>query len=202
MPIGAKILDAIDEAIRLRDKVLLILSEDAIASDWVEGEVTRALDEERERKRLVLFPIRVDDAVLETKEAWARLLRGQRNIGDFTRWKDHDAYQKALERVLRDLKVEDALRRVDAQGGEGRVARPLFCIDAHQCRTLSTFINAGVSPKHPRVTPGRSRPGPTCQRGSSSAATTGSCLLRSCAVSSRTGSALRLTRSMPGIALR
>ena len=43
---------------------------------------------------------------------------------------------------------------------------------------------------------------PTCQRGSSSAATTGSCLLRSCAVSSRTGSALRLTRSMPGIALR
>ena len=27
---------------------------------------------------------------------WARLLRGQRNIGDFTRWKEHDAYQKAL----------------------------------------------------------------------------------------------------------
>ena len=40
MPIGAKIIDAIDEAIRLRDKVLLILSEDAIASDWVEDEVT------------------------------------------------------------------------------------------------------------------------------------------------------------------
>jgi hypothetical protein len=32
MPIGAKILDTIDEAIRLRDKVLLILSENA-ASD-------------------------------------------------------------------------------------------------------------------------------------------------------------------------
>jgi uncharacterized protein YjbI with pentapeptide repeats len=36
MPIGAKIIDALDEAIRLRDKVLLILSEGAIASDWVE----------------------------------------------------------------------------------------------------------------------------------------------------------------------
>src|SRR3954451_18585788 len=84
MPIGAKILDAIDEAIRLRDKVLLVLSANALASDWVEGEVTRALDEERERKQTVLFPIRMDDAVLETKEAWARLLRGQRNIGDFT----------------------------------------------------------------------------------------------------------------------
>jgi hypothetical protein len=28
-----------------------------------------------EHKRPLLFPIRVDDAVLETKEAWARLLR-------------------------------------------------------------------------------------------------------------------------------
>ena len=44
--------------------------------------------------------------MLETKETWARLLRGQRHIGDFTRWKEHDAYQKALERLLRDLKVE------------------------------------------------------------------------------------------------
>jgi hypothetical protein len=108
MPIGAKILDALDEAIRLRDKVLLILSEDAIASDWVEGEVTRALDEERTRKQTILFPVRIDDAVIQTSEAWARLLRGQRNIGDFTRWKDHDTYQKSLERVLRDLKVSQA----------------------------------------------------------------------------------------------
>jgi hypothetical protein len=70
--------------------------------------VTRALDEERERKRTLLFPIRLDDAVLKTKEAWARLLRGQRNIGDFTRWKDHDAYGKGLERLLHDLKIEEA----------------------------------------------------------------------------------------------
>ena len=33
MPIGAKILDAIDEAIRLRDKVLLVLSEGALATN-------------------------------------------------------------------------------------------------------------------------------------------------------------------------
>ena len=44
--------------------------------------------------------------MLETKEAWARLLRGQRHIGDFTRWQEYDVYQKALERLLRDLKVE------------------------------------------------------------------------------------------------
>jgi uncharacterized protein YjbI with pentapeptide repeats len=106
MPIGAKIIDAIDEAIRLRDKVLLILSEGAIASDWVEGEVTRALEEERERKNVVLFPVRIDDAVMQTTEGWARLLRGQRNIGDFTGWKEHDSYQKSLERLMRDLRIE------------------------------------------------------------------------------------------------
>jgi hypothetical protein len=111
MRIGAKIIDALDEAIRLRDKVLLILSEGAIASDWVEGEVTRALDEERTRKQVVLFPVRIDDAVMQTSEGWARLLRGQRNIGDFSQWKDHDSYQKSFERLMRDLRVEPSKRR-------------------------------------------------------------------------------------------
>ena len=108
MKIGAKILDTLDEAIRLRDKVLLVLSEASIASDWVEDEVTKAFAEERQRGGTVLFPVRVDDAVFTTKEAWAFKLRDNRNIGDFRRWKDHDAYQKALERVLRDLRVEQA----------------------------------------------------------------------------------------------
>jgi len=108
MPIGARIIDAIDEAIRLRDKVLLVLSRNAIESDWVEDEVTKAFAEERARKQLVLFPVRLDDAVMETAEAWAGKLRDGRNIGDFRRWKNHDVYQKALERVLRDLKVAQA----------------------------------------------------------------------------------------------
>jgi hypothetical protein len=89
-----------------RDKVLLVLSEASIASDWVEDEVTKGFAEERERGGTVLFPVRLDDAVFATKEAWALKLRDNRNIGDFRRWKDHDDYQKALERVLRDLRVE------------------------------------------------------------------------------------------------
>jgi TIR domain len=108
MKIGAKILDTLDEAIRLRDKVLLVLSEASIASEWVEDEVTKAFEEERQRGGVVLFPIRLDDIVLETKEAWAAKLRRGRHIGDFRAWKDHDAYQKALDRVLRDLRVEAA----------------------------------------------------------------------------------------------
>jgi len=103
MEIGGKILGSIDEAIRLRDKLVLVLSEDSLQSDWVEIEVKAALDEEHRRKKVVLFPIRLDHAVMDTDEAWARLLRRERHIGDFTQWTDPVAYQRAFERVLRDL---------------------------------------------------------------------------------------------------
>ena len=104
LPIGEKILDGIDQAIRLRDKVVLILSKDAVASDWVEDEVSTAFEEERRRKETMLFPIRLDDAVMGTSEAWASKLRA-RNIGDFTKWQDHDAYRATFERVMRDLRA-------------------------------------------------------------------------------------------------
>jgi uncharacterized protein YjbI with pentapeptide repeats len=106
MKIGAKIRDTLDEAIRTRQKVLLVLSEASIASTWVEGEVEKAFEEERQRGGLVLFPVRLDDAVLTTKAAWAAHLRRTRHIGDFRNWEGHDAYGKALERLLRDLRVE------------------------------------------------------------------------------------------------
>jgi hypothetical protein len=103
--IGDKTWDAIDEAIRLRDKLLVILSEGSIASDWVEDEVIKASAEERERGETVLFPIRIDDAVMTTSEPWARKLRDQRHIGDFRRWKGPTEYRKSLEWLLRDLKT-------------------------------------------------------------------------------------------------
>jgi uncharacterized protein YjbI with pentapeptide repeats len=105
--IGKKSLDEIDAAIRLRDRVLLILSEHAINSDWVEDEVTAGFEEERKRGEEVLFPVRLDEMVLNTKEAWASKLRA-RLIGDFTRWKDHDAYKQSFERAVRDLTVPPA----------------------------------------------------------------------------------------------
>lgn len=103
LPIGAKTWDGIDEAIRTRDKVLLILSRDAIASDWVEDEVNTAFAEERRRSTLVLCPVLLDDAVAETTEAWARRLRDSRNIGDFSCWREQNAYRKVFEQLLRSL---------------------------------------------------------------------------------------------------
>jgi hypothetical protein len=106
LKIGDKIRTGIDEAIRLHDKLLLILSKSSVASGWVEREVKTALAKERKEKRTVLFPVRVDKAVFESPFDWAAEIRHERHIGDFTRWKDHDEYQNVFDRLLRDLQAQ------------------------------------------------------------------------------------------------
>ena len=69
--------------------------------------MTAGFEEERKRGEEVLFPVRLDDAVITTNEACASKLRA-RLIGDFTRWKDHDTYKQSFERVVRDLTVPPA----------------------------------------------------------------------------------------------
>jgi hypothetical protein len=107
LKIGDRIRDRIDESIRLHDKLLLILSENSVSSLWVGDEVEAAFERERRENRTVLFPIQIDDAVAESTMGWAAAIRRTRHVGDFTRWKDHDSYQKAFERLLRDLKTEE-----------------------------------------------------------------------------------------------
>ena len=106
LKIGDKFRQRIDESIRLHDKLLLVLSEKSIASPWVEDEVEAALERERRERKSVLFPISIDESVSKSEIAWAASLRRARHIGDFKDWKSHDAYQKAFERLLRDLKAE------------------------------------------------------------------------------------------------
>jgi len=66
MNIGDEIRTAIDKAIRSRDKVLLVLSENSINSEWVKDEVEAAYEEEIQRNKSVLFPIRTDQSVMVT----------------------------------------------------------------------------------------------------------------------------------------
>lgn len=104
LEIGGVIQEDIDRQIRLRDKVILILSEASVASAWVTREVKTALEEEKPG-RPVLFPVRIDDAVMDTTDQWAHEIKRTRYIGDFTMWKDHDAYKITFERVLHDLRA-------------------------------------------------------------------------------------------------
>lgn len=105
LKIGDKLRSAFDEAIRVHDKLMVLLSENSVSSEWVEKEVETAFEKERHEKRTVLFPIMLDDAVMETHQAWAADIRRTRHIGDFRDWKNHDSYKKGFERLLRDLKA-------------------------------------------------------------------------------------------------
>jgi uncharacterized protein YjbI with pentapeptide repeats len=104
--IGQKIRPGIDEAIRIHDKLLLVLSESSVKSAWVEKEVETAFEKERKEDKTVLFPVRLDEAVFQTDVTWAADIRRTRHIGDFRNWQKHADYKKAFERLLRDLKAD------------------------------------------------------------------------------------------------
>jgi hypothetical protein len=112
---GRKIHEQIDQAIRVYDKLLLVLSPHSMESPWVEFEIRRARKREVAEKRRLLFPVRLVD--FEAIKAWecfdadtgkdlATEIR-EYYIPDFTAWKEHDAFEAAVTRLLRDLKAED-----------------------------------------------------------------------------------------------
>lgn len=112
---GRKLHEQIDEAIRLHDKLLLILSPHSMQSEWVKTEIAKARKREVRDQRRVLFPIRL--APFETLRDWecfdadtgkdsAREIR-EYFIPDFSNWKDHDSYQEAFQRLISDLKASD-----------------------------------------------------------------------------------------------
>lgn len=108
LKIGDRFQEVIEQSIRVYEKLLLILSENSVNSHWVEREVQAAMEKERRSPGdTMLFPIRLDDAVMESNRAWAASIRRTRQIGDFRKWKDHDSSKSAFERLLSDLKTKD-----------------------------------------------------------------------------------------------
>ncbi|HZT57247.1 MAG TPA: toll/interleukin-1 receptor domain-containing protein [Pyrinomonadaceae bacterium] len=112
---GEKLYEQIERAIQIHDRLLIVLSERSLESKWVMTEIRRARKVELRENRRKLFPIRLVD--YETLQAWecfdadtgedlASEVR-QYFIPDFSNWKEHDAFEKAFERLLRDLRDEE-----------------------------------------------------------------------------------------------
>jgi hypothetical protein len=109
---GKKLHHQIDDAIRLHDKLLLVLSEASMNSEWVKTEIAKAHKREIKEGRQVLFPIRlVPFKVIRDWECFdadagkdsAREIR-EYFIPDFSEWKDRDKFEESFERLLADLK--------------------------------------------------------------------------------------------------
>ncbi len=109
---GKKLHDQIKAAIQNRDKLLLVLSEHSMASEWVVTEIRRALKAELKEGKQKLFPIRLvefdvirdwecfdadtgKDLGVEIREYF---------IPDFSNWKDDTTFERSFARLLRDLK--------------------------------------------------------------------------------------------------
>jgi uncharacterized protein YjbI with pentapeptide repeats len=111
---GRKIHEQIDAAIRIYDKLLLILSDASMSSNWVKTEIANARTKEEQQKRQMLFPItlvpydRIKGWTLFDADTGIDSAREIREYfaPDFSNWKDHDSYTKAFDRLVRDLKAE------------------------------------------------------------------------------------------------
>jgi uncharacterized protein YjbI with pentapeptide repeats len=110
---GKKIYDQVDQAIRYRDKLVLVLSEHSLQSEWLAAEIRRAYQAGARSGRRKLFPIRL--VSMEALESWqcfdadagqdlAAEVRGH-FVPDFSTWEDPEAYQCAFDRLLDDLKA-------------------------------------------------------------------------------------------------
>lgn len=108
---GKKLNEQISIAIQNHDRLLLILSEHSIRSEWVKTEIGKARQNERKNGCKMLFPIRL--VAFEVLQSWecfdatsgtdlASEIRDY-YIPDFGKWKDQDAYQEAFGGLLRDL---------------------------------------------------------------------------------------------------
>lgn len=97
----------IDAAVNLHDKLILILSEDSIDSEWAENEFNHAIENERRSGKTVLVPISLDDAVKYAEQPWVIKMRKSRYTDDFSMWQDSDFYQEALSYLLEELSAEE-----------------------------------------------------------------------------------------------
>lgn len=110
---GEKLYEQIDLAIQVHDRLLLVLSEKSMRSEWVMTELRRARKAEVKEDRRKLFPIRlVDYEALRDWECFDTDLGidlavevRKYFIPDFTNWKDHDHFEAAFKRLHADLKA-------------------------------------------------------------------------------------------------
>lgn len=107
---GRKLMGEVDTAVQIYDKLVLICSKSSLHAPAVLREIERALQKEDARKSEddVLFPIRVDDYVLDGWNHHRKADVTCKNIGDFRDWNDPDKYKKALDRLIRDLQSGSA----------------------------------------------------------------------------------------------
>lgn len=110
---GGKILEEqIRKGINSHNRLLLVLSENSIESNWVKTEISEAINKQKNKNRQMLYPIRlVDYEVLKNWKLYdsdlgTDLAAEVRKyfIPDFSNWEDEESFQSNLNRLVESLK--------------------------------------------------------------------------------------------------
>jgi hypothetical protein len=102
---GEPLWGEIDTAIRYYDKLVVIYSKHSLQSPPVIREIERALQKEDREHKNVLFPITIDDYLLDKWDHPRKADVVSKVVGDFRGWDNLASYSKAFARFL------DALNR-------------------------------------------------------------------------------------------
>lgn len=114
---GEKITRQLDKGLETYDKVVLVLSEKSMHSDWVRYEIATAVGLSRTRGENVLVPVSLMNPERlkgwelhdpETNRNLAEYIQGML-VANFTQWAIPDQFESNLEQLLR------ALRRLDQE---------------------------------------------------------------------------------------
>ena len=104
MKMGDAIRRQVDQLIRIQDKLMVVLSKFSVESTWIQKEVEAALAEERNRKRPILFAVRLDNGCMDADKDWLVSLQKSHPIYDFSAWENWEAYYTQFNHLLEGLK--------------------------------------------------------------------------------------------------
>jgi len=112
---GQKLHEQIERGIHLHERLLLVLSEPSLRSQWVTNEILLARRKAKGLGQRVLFPIGLvpfarlhDWRVFDpTMQDYADDEIKQFFIPDFTEWRDPQRYQESLQGLISDLRTVD-----------------------------------------------------------------------------------------------
>lgn len=113
---GDNIHQAVDQGIRLYDKILLCASVNSLNDPWVESEIEAAVEKERRlmkvngQKTLALIPLNLDGYMFDDsgwESGFSHLIRG-RTAADFSGWKsDEKKFSSQLGKLVRALRADE-----------------------------------------------------------------------------------------------
>lgn len=96
-----EITSIIDASIRIKEKIILILSKASLESEWLKSELDHAIKNKVASGREELYLVWIDDAFMGKHYSRFRSIINKYNIVDFSQWKDANIYKNAFDILLK-----------------------------------------------------------------------------------------------------